>query len=88
MGNVTRYTMPDVSIDDIVIGVKAVDRDGNQSIVSCYTEPVLPSMITPAERSNRGWGRAAGAQKRSNASVKSFAISPGSRRSMSLRWIM
>ena len=26
VGNVTSYTMPDVSIDDIVIGVKAVDR--------------------------------------------------------------
>jgi hypothetical protein len=50
VGNVTTYTMPDVSIDDIVIGVKAVDRDGNQSIVSCYAEPVLPSMLTPAEK--------------------------------------
>ncbi len=50
VGNVTTYTMPDVSIDDIVIGVKAVDRDGNQSIVSCYAEPVLPAQITPAER--------------------------------------
>jgi hypothetical protein len=50
VGNVTSYTMPDLSIDDVVIGVKAVDREGNQSIVSCYTEPVLPSMITPAEK--------------------------------------
>jgi Peptidase family M28 len=50
VGNVTTYTMPDVSIDDIVIGVKAVDRDGNQSVVSCYSEPVLPSMLTPAEK--------------------------------------
>jgi len=33
-----------------MIGVKAVDRDGNQSIVACYTEPVLPSQITPAEK--------------------------------------
>ncbi len=49
-GNVTSYTMPDVSIDDVVIGVKAVDRDGNQSVVSCYAEPVLPSMLTPAEK--------------------------------------
>jgi hypothetical protein len=47
---VTSYTMPDVSIDDIVIGVKAVDREGNQSIVSCYAEPVLPSLLTPAEK--------------------------------------
>jgi hypothetical protein len=50
VGNVTTYTMPDVSIDDVVIGVKAVDKDGNQSVVSCYTEPVLPSMLTPAEK--------------------------------------
>jgi hypothetical protein len=50
VGNVTSYTLPDVSIDDVVIGVKAVDQDGNQSVVSCYTEPVLPSMLTPAEK--------------------------------------
>jgi hypothetical protein len=50
VGNVTSFTMPDVSIDDVVIGVKAVDKDGNQSVVSCYTEPVLPSMLTPAEK--------------------------------------
>jgi hypothetical protein len=49
-GNVTTYTMPDVSIDDVVIGVKAVDRDGNQSVVSCYAEPVLPGTLTPAEK--------------------------------------
>jgi hypothetical protein len=50
VGNVTSYTMPDVSIDDVVIGVKAVDRDGNQSIVSCYMEPVTPGTLTPAEK--------------------------------------
>jgi len=50
VGNVTTFTMPDLSIDDVVIGVKAVDRDGNQSVVSCYAEPVLPSMLTPAEK--------------------------------------
>ena len=50
VGNVTGYTLKDVSIDDVVIGVKAVDQDGNQSVVSCYTEPVLPSMLTPAEK--------------------------------------
>jgi hypothetical protein len=38
--NVTTYTMTDVSIDDVVIGVKAVDGDGNQSVVSPYMEPV------------------------------------------------
>ncbi len=50
VGNVTTYTMPDLSIDDVVIGVKAVDREGNQSPVSCYAEPVLPGLLTPAEK--------------------------------------
>jgi hypothetical protein len=50
VGNVTTYTLPDVSIDDVVIGVKAVDRDRSQSVVSCYAEPVLPAMLTPAEK--------------------------------------
>ena len=48
VGNVTSYTMPDVSIDDVVIGVKAVDKDGNESIVATYLEPVQPSMLTPS----------------------------------------
>jgi hypothetical protein len=48
VGNVTSYSMPDVSIDDVVIGVKAVDKDGNASLVSPYMEPVLPAMLTPA----------------------------------------
>jgi hypothetical protein len=38
-GNVTQYTIPDFSIDDVVIGVKAVDKDGNESLVSVYQEP-------------------------------------------------
>jgi hypothetical protein len=50
VGNVTTYTMPDVSIDDIVIGLKAIDRDGNQSVVSCYAEPALPGVLTPGEK--------------------------------------
>ena len=40
VGNVTRYTIPDFSIDDVVLGVKAIDKDGNQSLVSAYLEPV------------------------------------------------
>jgi putative aminopeptidase FrvX len=48
VGNVTSYAMPDVSIDDVVIGVKAVDAAGNQSVVSSYMEPVLPGSLTPA----------------------------------------
>jgi hypothetical protein len=37
VGNVTEYTMPDTSIDDIVIGVRAIDKDGNPSLVSAFT---------------------------------------------------
>ncbi|HLI86356.1 MAG TPA: M20/M25/M40 family metallo-hydrolase [Bryobacteraceae bacterium] len=48
VGNVTSYTIPDLSIDDIVIGVKAVDQDGNQSLVSVYQEPFNPRQIAPA----------------------------------------
>lgn len=48
VGNVTSYTMSDVSIDDIVIGVKAVDVDGNQSLVSPYRGAELPASLTPA----------------------------------------
>jgi len=47
VGNVTTYSMPDMSIDDVVIGVKAVDKDGNQSVVSPYLEPVRPAALTP-----------------------------------------
>lgn len=47
VGNVTSYTLPDVSIDNIVLGVKAVDRDGNQSVVSAYLEPVSRSLTAP-----------------------------------------
>jgi hypothetical protein len=47
VGNVTSYTIPDLSIDDVVIGVKAVDRDGNQSLVSAYLEPVTQTLTAP-----------------------------------------
>jgi putative aminopeptidase FrvX len=43
VGNVTTYTLADFSIDDVVLGVKAVDRDGNQSLVSAYVEPPYQS---------------------------------------------
>lgn len=36
VGNVTDYTFPDVSIDDLVFGVKAIDKDGNESLVSPF----------------------------------------------------
>jgi hypothetical protein len=40
-GNVTSYTLPDFSIDDVVIGIKAIDRDGNPSLVSAYDLPAV-----------------------------------------------
>src|SRR5580704_4574305 len=38
VGKVTEYTFPDVSIDNLVFGVKAVDKDGNESLVSPYVQ--------------------------------------------------
>ena len=36
-GNVYEYTLPGVSIDNLVFGVKAIDKDGNESLVAAYT---------------------------------------------------
>ena len=38
-GNVTAYTLTDVSIDELVLGVKATDGDGNESRTSPYAQP-------------------------------------------------
>jgi hypothetical protein len=58
VGNVTEYAIPNLSIDDVVIGVKAIDKDGNQSLVSAYDLP-LPTPArqdggTPASRATAG----------------------------------
>ena len=47
VGNVTSHTLEDFSIDDAVIGVKAVDRDGNESMVAAYLEPVTQRLTAP-----------------------------------------
>ena len=39
VGNVTQYTMKDVSIDDVKFGVKAIGLDGSESLVSAYVYP-------------------------------------------------
>jgi len=39
VGNVAHYTIQNVNIDEVVMGVKAVDRDGNESLVSAFTTP-------------------------------------------------
>ena len=44
VGNATSYTMPDLSIDDVVIGVKAIDKEGNASLVSSYVA-VAPASV-------------------------------------------
>ncbi len=42
VGNVTAYVMPNVSIDDYVFGVAAVDAAGHESLVSAYVNPPRP----------------------------------------------
>ena len=36
VGNVNTYTLPDVSIDEWVFGVKAINKDGHESLVSPF----------------------------------------------------
>jgi len=38
VGNVNEYVMPDVSIDEYVFGVAAVDKNGNESLVTPYVQ--------------------------------------------------
>lgn len=44
VGNVTEYLMKDVSIDDRVFGVKAIDKEGNASLVSTYVSRPRPPL--------------------------------------------
>ncbi len=39
VGNVTTYTLKDVNIDEVALGVKAIDKDGNESLVAAYVTP-------------------------------------------------
>jgi Peptidase family M28 len=39
VGNVTTYTLPNVNIDEVVLGVKAIDKEGNESLVSAFVTP-------------------------------------------------
>jgi len=36
VGNVSQYTLKSVNIDEVVLGVKAIDKDGNESLVAAY----------------------------------------------------
>ena len=39
VGKVNEYTLPGVNIDAVVLGVKAIDNDGHESLVSAYVGP-------------------------------------------------
>ncbi len=39
VGNVTEHTFPDVTIDEYIFGVSAVDTDGYESVVTAYVMP-------------------------------------------------
>jgi hypothetical protein len=39
VGNVNEYTFKDITIDEYVFGVGAVDKEGNESMVSAYSMP-------------------------------------------------
>jgi Zn-dependent M28 family amino/carboxypeptidase len=39
VGNVTKYTVPNVNIDELVFGVRAIDKAGNESLVTPYVTP-------------------------------------------------
>jgi Peptidase family M28 len=47
VGNVKEYLFKDVSIDDVRFGVKAIDNDGNESLVSPYVFPARPRREVP-----------------------------------------
>jgi hypothetical protein len=50
VGKVTEYTLPGLSIDDVVFGVKAIDKDGHESLVSPWiATPYLLRTIELAE---------------------------------------
>jgi hypothetical protein len=38
VGNVSECALPEVSIDEVVFGVKAIDKEGNESLVSPYVQ--------------------------------------------------
>lgn len=39
VGNTTKFTLENVNIDEVVLGVKAIDKDGHESLVSVFTTP-------------------------------------------------
>ena len=47
VGNVTKFTFKDLSIDTHVFGVKAIDKEGNESLVAAYG--LAPRRYNPIE---------------------------------------
>ena len=47
VGNVNEYVFKDVSVDDVRFGVKAVDNNGNESLISAYVFPPRPKREVP-----------------------------------------
>ena len=47
VGKVNEYVLKDVSIDDARFGVKAIDNDGNESLVAPYVFPARPAREIP-----------------------------------------
>ncbi len=39
VGNTDHYALPYVNIDEVVFGVKAIDKDGDESLVTAYVTP-------------------------------------------------
>lgn len=39
VGDVQTYTLRNVNIDEVVLGVKAIDKEGDESVVSAYVTP-------------------------------------------------
>lgn len=51
VGKVTEYTLPNVNIDEVVLGVKAIDVDGHESLVAPYVN-APPAPRKPIELQN------------------------------------
>jgi len=47
VGKVNEYLLKDVSIDELRFGVKAIDNDGNESLVAPYIYPPRPKRDVP-----------------------------------------
>jgi hypothetical protein len=50
VGNVREFTLKNTPIDQLVFGVKAVDHDGHESLVSAYVTQPRPATGSPSEQ--------------------------------------